>query len=71
MEEEIDFGNIPDVLLEEAKLLVDDGENSEYLRGICELLSVYVFTTQDNADNAINIAIHLGIKREIALKMYH
>lgn len=66
------FNKIPAPLLQEAKILLDPNcNNIEYLRGICELLSIYVPTTEDNATNAIEIAKYIGINEEVANRMYN
>jgi hypothetical protein len=70
--------DIPKKLADEAKILVDDGENTEYLRGVCEILSVYPICLledkrlEDNTQRSIFIATQiLGIKIEVARKMYY
>lgn len=68
--DEYDFSTIPGDLLAEAKVLVGDGDNSEYLRGVCELLSFYVPTLYDHSEKAIALAIHLGVSPDNANRMY-
>jgi hypothetical protein len=70
--------DIPKKLADEAKILVDDGGNTEHLRGVCEILSVYPICLieakrlEDPINRSIFIATQiLGIELEVARKMYY
>ena len=54
-----------------AKLLIDDGSNAEYTRGICELIAD-VDGTPDvyHADRTEQIAKELGLSDETIAKLY-
>lgn len=59
-------------LLQEASYLIDEGDNTEYTRGVLEILSA--FMTRDNdmcaADAAIELAKLLGIPEDNIKKLY-
>ena len=60
------------VIMHEAKGLVDDGENTEYTRGICELIADLAgHEGKDHADRAIEIAKELGVSQENIDKFYN
>lgn len=54
-----------------AKILIDDGTNTEYVRGICELIAdVDGISEMDHAERAIEIAEEIGMSKHASAKMY-
>lgn len=57
--------------LTEAKVLVGDGENIEYTRGICELIAgLYPQENTDSVDRAADIAYILEIHEQYIKKAF-
>lgn len=59
-------------LVEEVKVLVDDGENIEYTRGVLEIVASFLKGDDDmcHADKAIELAKMLNISPKVISKLY-
>lgn len=54
-----------------AKELIGDGRNTEYTRGICELIADLDGKKGiDHAERSFEIAIELGVNKDVAECMY-
>lgn len=61
-----------DTIIEELKIMVDDGSNIEYTRGSLEIICSFIKSEDDMclADKVIQLAKEIGIKEEYINKMY-
>jgi hypothetical protein len=59
-------------LIKEAKMLIDDGENIEYTRGVLEIICSFISFGDDccHADNVIELAKELKLSDEVINKLY-
>lgn len=58
-------------LVFEAKLLIDDGTNVEYARGVLEIITSFVKSDSDHAEKAIELAKQIGLSQSVINKMYN
>ena len=61
-----------DILISEAKDLIDDGSNIEYTRGLLEIICSFVSFDSSNchADNVLHLAQEIGLSKEVISKIY-
>jgi hypothetical protein len=59
-------------IIDEVKVLVDEGENIEYARGVLEIVTSFIKSEDDmcHADKVIELAKHIGLSNETILKLY-
>lgn len=57
-------------LIEEIKVLVDQGENIEYTRGVLEIVSSFMKGDEDHADKVIKLAKEIGLSSTVISKLY-
>ena len=59
-------------LIQEIKILVDKGENTEYTRGVLEIVTSFMKGDDDmcHADKVIQLSKEIGISNEVISKFY-
>lgn len=59
-------------IIEEIKILVDDGSNIEYTRGVLEIITSFMKGDDDmcHADKVIELAKEININEKVILKLY-
>lgn len=61
----------PKQILDEVKVLVDKGNNTEYTRGVLEIISSFIdCKTMCHADKVIELANNIGLSKETISKLY-
>jgi hypothetical protein len=61
-----------ETLIKEAKILIDDGENIEYTRGVLELICSFISFDDENchADNVIMLAKEIDLSNDVINNLY-
>ena len=59
-------------LIQEIKILVDEGENTEYTRGVLEIVTSFMKGDDDmcHSDKVIQLSKEIGISNEVISKFY-
>jgi hypothetical protein len=59
-------------LINEAKILIGDGENFEYTRGILELISSFINDDEelDHAERVISLGRKIGLSNNVNSELY-
>ena len=59
-------------LINEAKILIGDGENFEYTRGILELISSFINDDEelDHAERVISLGRKIGLSNNVISELY-
>ena len=59
-------------LIQEIKILVDEGKNTEYTRGVLEIVTSFMKGNDDmcHADKVIELSKEIGLSNEVVSKLY-